>query len=122
MWDQIKNLKQSINGNVQPQEYTKLSTGTLKVALSMHFLQVVFIALWWSIAYGVFYPWMFTMTSFLQVGWFWNKVTESWRRDQIYTSLLPDEPVKLAKEESSSESEVENSVGMKNINLMDDSV
>jgi hypothetical protein len=92
-WDRIQELKESINGGVEPMDNVKLSTRTVKIGLGMYLLQSLIVALWWSIKDGVFYPWLFFISTFLQVGWFWNKVTESWKvaRGYLYVCVDQDE-------------------------------
>lgn len=78
-WDRVEELKESINGGVEPMEYIRLPTKTIKLALGMYLVQSGFIALWWAISTSTFYPLLIPISSFLQVGWFWNKVTASWK-------------------------------------------
>ena len=78
-WDRIQELKESINGGVEPMDEVHLRTKLVKIALGMYLFQSVIIALWWSIRGSAFGPWLIPIISFLQVGWFWNKVTDSWK-------------------------------------------
>nr|QBK87485.1 MAG: hypothetical protein LCMAC201_03950 [Marseillevirus LCMAC201] len=89
VWDRIQGLKESINGGVEPREEINLHTRTVKIALGMYLFQSVIIALWWSIRNSAFWPWLIPIISFLQVGWFWNKVTDSWKvtREYVYQPI-----------------------------------
>ena len=78
-WDRVQELRESINGGVQPKAEIHLPTQTIKFALGMYLFQSGVIALWWSVRDNAFFPWMIFMSAFLQVGWFWSKVTESWK-------------------------------------------
>lgn len=93
IWDRLGNLKDSFYSNVQQQNETTLSTKTLKIALAMYFAQSVTISLIWAIKDSIFWPILFAFTAFLQVGWFWNNITESWRLQQqivVETELCGD--------------------------------
>ena len=100
LWDRIQEVKDSINGGVEPMDEVRLLTRTVKIALGIFLIQSIVIALWWSIKDGAFWPWLIPTSSFLQVGWFWNKVTDSWKAARGYTyqhledsrALTPDHP------------------------------
>ena len=79
MWERVQDLKESIYGEVEPLETVILQTAIVKLALGVYLLQSVFISLWWSINMHAFYPWLFPFSALLMVGWFWNKVTDSWK-------------------------------------------
>ena len=98
-WDKYQDLKQSINGGVEPQDTITLSTPTMKFALGVYLLQTIMISLWWSIKDSAFFPWILFFSAFLQVGWFWNKVIDSWKISSGFYSQVnidtesPREPV-----------------------------
>ncbi len=85
-WDRVQKLKESINGGVEPKDDVHLRTRLVKIALGMYLLQSFTIALWWSIKDAAFYPWLIPISAFLQVGWFWNKVTSSWKAERVYVN------------------------------------
>lgn len=78
-WNRLQTLKESFNGGVDPLESVTLQTRIVKISLGMCLIQSLTVAMWWSIKDSVFYPWLFFISTFLQVGWVWNKVTESWK-------------------------------------------
>ncbi len=84
LWDRIQRLKESISG-VEPRGEITLNTRTVKITLGMYLIQSAIIALWWSIKISAFWPWLIFIISFLQIGWFWNKVTNSWKISHEYT-------------------------------------
>ena len=83
-WDRFQELKESINGGVEPMDTVRLQTRMVKIGLGMYLSQSLVISLWWSIKDGAFYPWLFFISTFLQIGWFWNKVTDSWKYARGY--------------------------------------
>lgn len=79
LWTHMQELKESINGGIEPMDTVKLPTSVVKKGLGLYLFQAFVMAMWWSIKDGVFYPWLFFISTFLQIGWFWNKVTDSWK-------------------------------------------
>jgi hypothetical protein len=88
--DRLKELNNSINGGVEPMDEIKLPTPVIKKFLGLFLLQAVFIALIWSITSKSISPWIIPLSSFLQVGWIWNKVTESWKLARGYYNYSND--------------------------------
>ncbi len=92
-WNRVEELRESLNGGVEPLQEVQLPTRIIKLALGMFLLQSVFISIFWSVKDGTFWPWLFFISAFLQVGWFWSKVTESWKRargmdyERVYDDL-----------------------------------
>jgi len=83
-WHRFNNLKESINSGVEPMANVVLPTKTIKIFLGMFLFQSMCIALVWSIISHSFSPWIIPMSAFLQVGWLWNKVTDSWKIERGY--------------------------------------
>lgn len=77
-WDKLIQIREILTTNVIQHDVITLPTKTIKIALGIFLFQNFTIALWWCIKDGVFYPVLFFVSSFLQVGWFWSKVTASW--------------------------------------------
>ena len=92
-WDRIHDLQESINGGVEPLEQVKLKTSTLKTFLGLYLIQSVIIAFTLSIMYSSLSAWIIPMSSLLQVGWLWNKVTDYWKfaHGFRYTKLATNE-------------------------------
>lgn len=88
-WDKLAELKDSIGSDVEPQPEVTLPTTTIKLMLGITLAQSIGIALWWSIDTHAFYPWFIPVTTFLGIGWFWNKVTDSWRPHANIYSAVP---------------------------------
>jgi len=84
-WDRVQDLQESINGGVEPMDTVTLKTSVVKFALGMYLIQSVFIALILSIVYASFSSWLIPMSALLQVGWLWNRVTESWKYARGFT-------------------------------------
>lgn len=99
-YDQLIN---SVNGGTVPLDYTRLKTKLIKLALGSFLLQNVIIALVWSVRDSNGSAWLLPITAFLQVGWFWNKVTASWKDEQhsgvahFSTETLPNVDVEDPK-------------------------
>jgi len=88
IWDRIKDINDSINGGVEPMSEIRLKTPIIKKFLGMFLIQSFIIALAWSIEERAMSPWIIPVISFLQVGWLWNKVTDSWKLDRGYYGEL----------------------------------
>lgn len=91
IWDRLNDLSRSINGGVEPMDEIKLPTNIVKKFLGIFLLQSIFIALIWSITNKSVAPWIIPLSSFLQVGWIWNKVTESWKLARGYYNRIIEE-------------------------------
>lgn len=88
IWDKYQDLKQSINGGIEPLDTITLSTPTMKFALGVYLIQSFIISLWWSLRDKELFPWILFLSAFLQIGWFWNKVVESWKYATGFYSLV----------------------------------
>ena len=89
-WERLQELKESINSGVEPMRTVQFSTRIVKLALAFYLAQTFVLAMWWSIKDAVFYPWFFFISSVLQVGWIWNKVTSYWLYAQGYRLVRQD--------------------------------
>ncbi len=87
IWDRLGDLKDSFYSNVEQRDETTLPTKTVKIALAIYFAQNVVISLIWAIKDSMFWPILFVFAAFLQVGWFWNNITESWRQRATDTTV-----------------------------------
>lgn len=89
LWGHFNEITDSINSGVKPLNEVLLKTKVVKLSLGIFLLQSVLIALVWSITERSMSPWIIPMSSFLQVGWLWNKVKESWKmsQDNVYNSV-----------------------------------
>jgi hypothetical protein len=106
LWDRLHDLRESvINSDVEPQPFIRLPTKTVKAALAVFLGQNALISFWWSVKDGVFYPWLLFTIAFLQVGLFWNRVTDSWRRGQYDRLFDEDDTGEDVEVAASTESE-----------------
>ena len=87
IWDHLQELKDSISSNIQPLDHVTLNTHTVKISLGMYLLQSIFIALVWAVKDNTAVAWIIPISAFLQIGWLWNKVKESWKNSGDYTPL-----------------------------------
>jgi len=85
--EHLKDFKDTINRGVEPLENITLPTPIIKKSLAMYLGQSVIISLWWAFSEGSISPIFIGVSSFLQVGWFWNKVTDSWKKEELESSV-----------------------------------
>jgi len=78
LWDRMKELDISVSGANQL-DNIQLSTRTFKISLGMFLLQSILVSLIWSIKSSSLSPWFIVVSTTLQIGWIWNKVTEYWK-------------------------------------------
>ena len=90
-WDKFIELRETLSTNIVQRETITLPTRAVKIALGIFLAQNFTIALWWCIKDAVFYPMLFFVSAFLQVGWFWSKVTASW--NEVYQTLNEEPPL-----------------------------
>jgi hypothetical protein len=86
IWDRVKDLQESVTSNTQQNSQITLKTSIVKISLGMYLGQSLLIAVILSIKYNSSTAWLIPISSILQIGWIWNKVTDSWR-EQGYTSI-----------------------------------
>lgn len=122
-WSKIKDLKESISGGVKPKEIVTLKTKFVKLSLGLYLLEAIFIALIWSIRDGVGSAWFYPISAFIHVGWFWNKVTESWKnasadlldesiKDEEQPFIPPSEPILNISNAHITGNNLQNSTGL----------
>ena len=84
--EHLQDFKDTINKGVEPLDNITLPTPIIKKALSMYLGQIIIISLWWAFSEGSLSPIFIGVSSFLQVGWIWNKVTDSWKKEDLEMS------------------------------------
>lgn len=87
-WEKLIELRETLSTNVVQYDTITLPTRTIKIALGVFLFQNFTIAMWWCIKDAVFYPVLFFISAFLQVGWFWSKVTASWKGGDVSTTVI----------------------------------
>ncbi len=87
IWGRLQELKDSISSDVQPQDRVTLNTQTVKNSLGIYLLQSILIATVWALKDNTAVVWIIPISAFLQIGWVWNKVKESWKNSGDYAPL-----------------------------------
>jgi hypothetical protein len=80
----FNDIRDSFMGKIIPLPEITLETTTVKAGLGMFLTQSICVGLWLSIKFGTGLPLLIPVSTFLQVGWLWSKVTESWKRHQQF--------------------------------------
>ena len=88
IFDRIQELRESFSDSTQQHETVTLDTQTVKISLGLYLLQSVFIATIWATRDKIPIVWLIPVATFLQIGWVWNKVTKSWKEENIHTTPL----------------------------------
>jgi len=74
-----QNLRDSFNGEIEPQEDVILPTKTVKRALLVYLCQSVFTGVVWAYTTDSFVPLLMPVVSLFHVGSIWDSVTQSWK-------------------------------------------
>jgi len=87
--EHLQEFKHTINRGVEPLEHIKLPTSIIKKFLGLYLGQSIVSSIFWAYNVGSFSPLFVVISAFLQVGWIWNKVTDSWKND-LQNNIEPE--------------------------------
>lgn len=92
-----QNLRDSFNGQIEPQEDVILPTKTVKRALLVYLCQSVFTGVVWAYSSESFLPLLLPVSSLFHVGSIWDSVTQSWKLSEgsYYERLSNDIELQL---------------------------
>jgi len=79
LFQKLQDMSESVN----PKVSVKLPTTVVKIALGSFLIQNCFIgSLWGMQTHSIIPPIALILGAFIQIGWIWDKVKNSWRNDE----------------------------------------